>query len=182
MIVQEKTQASSSVNDDIDLDELMDDPELEKLHSERIAALQNQGHGEYRDITEGDFLGEVTGSELVICHFYHQEFYLCKIMDKHLKALVPKYLGIIKEEEKDEDEDDYSENAGTCLGFKMDASLSDKVGAKDCSGLPSLQQNMVSAEECDVICCQLNLSLASSPVQLNQKAWSFRYRGGFFML
>ncbi|XP_021749265.1 F-box/LRR-repeat protein At4g14103-like isoform X3 [Chenopodium quinoa] len=79
MIVQEKTQASSSVNDDIDLDELMDDPELEKLHSERIAALQNQGHGEYRDITEGDFLGEVTGSELVICHFYHQEFYLCKV-------------------------------------------------------------------------------------------------------
>ncbi|KNA08136.1 hypothetical protein SOVF_165340 [Spinacia oleracea] len=102
MIVQEKTQASSSANDEIDLDELMDDPELERLHAERIAALQKeaekrqemkkQGHGEYRDITEGDFLGEVTASELVICHFYHREFYRCKIMDKHLKALAPKYL------------------------------------------------------------------------------------------
>uniref|UniRef100_A0A803LTK3 HSF-type DNA-binding domain-containing protein n=2 Tax=Chenopodium quinoa TaxID=63459 RepID=A0A803LTK3_CHEQI len=65
-------------------------------------------------------------------------------------------------------------DAGTCLEFKMDASLSDKVGVKECSGLPSMQQNMVSAEECDVICCQLNLSLASSPVQLNQNAYSSR--------
>jgi hypothetical protein len=66
----------------------LDDPELEKLHAERIAALKKevekrevlkrQGHGEYREITEGDFLGEVTGSEKVICHFYHREFYRCK--------------------------------------------------------------------------------------------------------
>ncbi|KAM7250238.1 hypothetical protein ACFE04_022121 [Oxalis oulophora] len=99
-------KASSSNNnnhEDVDLDELMDDPELEKLHADRIAALkkeaekrqklQKKGHGEYRDISEGDFLGEVTGSEKVICHFYHREFYRCKIMDKHLKALAPKYLG-----------------------------------------------------------------------------------------
>lgn len=102
MITQEKTQASSSANEEIDLDELMDDPELEKLHAERIAAmkkeaekrqqLKRQGHGEYREITEGDFLGEVTGSELVICHFYHREFYRCKIMDKHMKALSLKHL------------------------------------------------------------------------------------------
>ncbi|KAL2926606.1 Thioredoxin domain-containing protein PLP3B [Bienertia sinuspersici] len=102
MAAQEKTQASSSANEEIDLDELMDDPELEKLHAERIASLKKEaekrqelkkkGHGEYRDITEGDFLGEVTASELVICHFYHREFYRCKIMDKHLKALAPKYL------------------------------------------------------------------------------------------
>lgn len=102
MVAQEKAQASSSVNEEVDLDELMDDPELEKLHAERIAALKKeaekrqqlkrQGHGEYREITEGDFLGEVTGSELVICHFYHREFYRCKIMDKHLKALAPKHV------------------------------------------------------------------------------------------
>lgn len=102
MVAQEKAQASSSVNEEVDLDELMDDPELEKLHAERIAALKKeaekrqhlkrQGHGEYREITEGDFLGEVTGSELVICHFYHREFYRCKIMDKHLKALALKHV------------------------------------------------------------------------------------------
>ncbi|GKV29601.1 hypothetical protein SLEP1_g38510 [Rubroshorea leprosula] len=78
----------------------MDDPELENLHANRIAALKKeaekrealkrQGHGEYREVCEGDFLGEVTGSEKVVCHFYHKEFY--RITDKHLKALAPKHM------------------------------------------------------------------------------------------
>ncbi|WOL12478.1 somatic embryogenesis receptor-like kinase [Canna indica] len=97
-----KSQATTSTIEEVDLDELMDDPELEKLHAERIAALKKevekrevlkkQGHGEYREVTEGEFLGEVTGSERVICHFYHREFYRCKIMDKHLKALAPVHI------------------------------------------------------------------------------------------
>ncbi|XLT14549.1 hypothetical protein HN51_060239 [Arachis hypogaea] len=73
LLAQEKAQASSSSN--------QEDPELEKLHADRIAALKEwkkKGHGEYREITEGDFLAEVTGSEKVICHFYHKEFYQCK--------------------------------------------------------------------------------------------------------
>ncbi|KAH0456421.1 hypothetical protein IEQ34_014328 [Dendrobium chrysotoxum] len=99
LLANDKAQASHTTTDDVDLDELLDDPELEKLHAERIAALKKeaekrevlkrQGHGEYREITEADFLGEVTGSEKVVCHFYHREFYRCKIMDKHLKALAP---------------------------------------------------------------------------------------------
>ncbi|XP_020571586.1 thioredoxin domain-containing protein PLP3A-like [Phalaenopsis equestris] len=100
LVANEKAQTSShAATDEVDLDELLDDPELEKLHAERIAALKKeaekrevlkrQGHGEYREITEADFLGEVTGSQKVICHFYHREFYRCKIMDKHLKALAP---------------------------------------------------------------------------------------------
>ncbi|PAN43304.1 hypothetical protein PAHAL_8G227800 [Panicum hallii] len=103
MVAKDKAQAAPASHDEVDLDELLDDPELEKLHAERIAALKKeaekrevlkrQGHGEYREITEGDFLGEVTGSEKVICHFYHREFYRCKIMDKHLKALAPVYVG-----------------------------------------------------------------------------------------
>lgn len=64
-----------------------------KKEAEKREALKRQGHGEYREITEGDFLGEVTSSEKVICHFYHQEFYRCKIMDKHLKSLAPRHIG-----------------------------------------------------------------------------------------
>ncbi|XBH97964.1 hypothetical protein VPH35_127550 [Triticum aestivum] len=103
VIAKEKAQAAPAIHDEVDLDELLDDPELEKLHAERLAALKRevekrevlkrQGHGEYREITEGDFLGEVTRGDKVICHFYHREFYRCKIMDKHLKALAPVYLG-----------------------------------------------------------------------------------------
>ncbi|KAK6125650.1 hypothetical protein DH2020_040611 [Rehmannia glutinosa] len=102
VLAKEKAHASSSVNQEVDLDELMDDPELEKLHADRIAALKKeaekreklkmQGHGEYREISEADFLSEVTGSEKVICHFYHREFYRCKIMDKHLKSLAPRHF------------------------------------------------------------------------------------------
>lgn len=102
VLSQQKAQASSSINQEVDLDELMDDPELERLHADRIAslkkeaekrqALKKQGHGEYREVTEADFLGEVTGSEKVICHFYHREFYRCKIMDKHLKSLAPRHM------------------------------------------------------------------------------------------
>jgi hypothetical protein len=33
------------------------------------------------EIVEEEFLKEVTGSELVVCHFYHNDFERCKIMD-----------------------------------------------------------------------------------------------------
>ncbi|KAG5541753.1 hypothetical protein RHGRI_021546 [Rhododendron griersonianum] len=88
VLAQQKAGTSMSMNQEVDFDDLMDDPELEKLHADRIAALKKeaekretlkkQGHGEYREISEGDFLGEVTGSDKVVCHFYHREFYRCK--------------------------------------------------------------------------------------------------------
>ncbi|XP_021594423.1 thioredoxin domain-containing protein PLP3B isoform X2 [Manihot esculenta] len=140
LIAQGKAQPSSSINQEVDLDELMDDPELEKLHADRIAALKKevekrealkkQGHGEYREISEGDFLGEVTGSEKVICHFYHREFYRCKkgiaidrligfqdlggkddFTTKSLEILLIK-KGIIseKKDNEDDEEDDYPES------------------------------------------------------------------------
>ncbi|KAF3786794.1 Thioredoxin domain-containing protein [Nymphaea thermarum] len=102
LLAQGKAQAAAPVDQEVDLDELMDDPELEKLHSDRIAALKSEiekrqvlqrlGHGEYREISEGDFLAEVTKTEKVICHFYHREFYRCKIVDKHLKSLAPRHI------------------------------------------------------------------------------------------
>ncbi|XP_057485018.1 thioredoxin domain-containing protein PLP3A-like isoform X1 [Actinidia eriantha] len=41
LLTQEKAPASTSIDQEVDLDELMDDPELEKLHADRIAALKN---------------------------------------------------------------------------------------------------------------------------------------------
>ncbi|EFJ07440.1 hypothetical protein SELMODRAFT_448446 [Selaginella moellendorffii] len=101
MLAAEK-QSTKEAAPEVDLDELMDDPELERLHADRIASLkreaekrqvlQRQGHGEYREVAEEDFLGEVTGSDKVVCHFYHREFFRCKIINKHLKALAPKHF------------------------------------------------------------------------------------------
>lgn len=50
----------------VDIDDLLDDPELERLHAERLyalqkevekrAALQRRGHGELQTVEEGQFL------------------------------------------------------------------------------------------------------------------------------
>ena len=51
-----------------------------------------QGHGEYREIAEEEFLKEVCGSQWVVIHFYHREFFRCKIVDKHLREIAKKHL------------------------------------------------------------------------------------------
>ena len=48
-----------------------------------------QGHGEYREIFEEDFLKEVCGSKYVIVHFFHPEFFQCIVVDKHMKVRIP---------------------------------------------------------------------------------------------
>jgi thioredoxin-like negative regulator of GroEL len=86
----------------VDVDDLLDDPELAKIHEQRLSQIQSErekrqkmshkGHGDLTDITEGDFLEVMTKTELVVCHFFHRDFERCKIMDKHLKILAAKYF------------------------------------------------------------------------------------------
>ncbi|KAI8470204.1 MAG: thioredoxin-like protein [Monoraphidium minutum] len=86
----------------IDVDDLLDDPELEKLHADRIATmkreaerraeLERKGHGGYEEVTEGDFLEITTTTENVVVHFYHRDFERCKIVDRHLAALAKRYM------------------------------------------------------------------------------------------
>lgn len=80
-----------------------DDPLMESIKARRIEQLKAQqaaerinaaqGHGEYREIVEEEFLKEVCGSVNVVVHFYHPEFFRCKIMDKHLRILANKHRG-----------------------------------------------------------------------------------------
>ncbi|KAJ0396070.1 hypothetical protein P43SY_008752 [Pythium insidiosum] len=89
-------------DDDAWLAELDQDPELERLRASRLAQLQAQhkkqqellakGHGEYREITQDEFLKEVTSSPLVLVHFYHNDFERCKIMDMHLNRLAKHHI------------------------------------------------------------------------------------------
>ena len=86
-----------------DFDDFDDDPTLRDLEAKRLAALKAkfgaekqfhaQGHGEYREIVEEEFLKEVCGSEHVVVHFYHTEFFRCKIVDKHMRIIAPQHLG-----------------------------------------------------------------------------------------
>jgi len=90
---------------DSDFDDMLeegDDPIFRKLREDRMAQMKREhhknlehlakGHGEYREIVQDEFLPEVTGSERVICHFFHNEFERSKIMDHHLAILSPLHM------------------------------------------------------------------------------------------
>ncbi|XP_012692696.1 thioredoxin domain-containing protein 9 [Clupea harengus] len=80
-----------------------DEDELERLKERRMEALKRaqkqkqewmaKGHGEYREIpSEKDFFSEVKDSKNVVCHFYRDSTFRCKIVDKHLNILAKKHL------------------------------------------------------------------------------------------
>lgn len=86
-------------DEDNDADE---DSELRMLREKRLRQIQSQqrqkledigkGHGQYRDIVQDEFLHEVTNSMYTICHFYHNDFEKCKVMDHHLHILAKRHL------------------------------------------------------------------------------------------
>jgi len=88
--------------DEFDEDDFDDDDILKQLQQKRMdeykakrdleMKFHQQGHGEYREISEEDFLKEVCGSQWCVVHFYHPEFFRCKIIDKHLRLIAPKHL------------------------------------------------------------------------------------------
>jgi len=52
-----------------------------------------QGHGVYSEITEEkEFFDVCKKSKNVICHFYRDSTFRCKIVDKHLEILARKHL------------------------------------------------------------------------------------------
>ena len=44
-------------------------------------------YGEVRDIVETEFLDIMIKNDKVVCHFYHDQFERCKIMDKHIRKI-----------------------------------------------------------------------------------------------
>jgi len=94
----EASQKRAQVEDDeFDDDDFLNDAEAQDLQNKRLQAMQQKyalerqlqaaGHGEYREITEEEFLKEVCGSQWVVVHFHHHEFFRCKIVDKHLRII-----------------------------------------------------------------------------------------------
>jgi hypothetical protein len=52
-----------------------------------------KGHGEYSEIPEEkEFFNVTKNSENVVCHFYRDETFRCKILDKHLAILAKKHI------------------------------------------------------------------------------------------
>jgi len=82
--------------------DLLEDEDLDELHAQRIKEMKQEamrrqeqmrkGHGSYSEVEEKKFLEEVTTTKHVVCHFFHEDFMRCKVVDKHLNAVCRKYL------------------------------------------------------------------------------------------
>ncbi|XP_070552726.1 thioredoxin domain-containing protein 9-like [Ptychodera flava] len=81
----------------------MDDDDMEKLRQRRLAAMKKEheqkqewlkiGHGQYSELPgEREFFDECKKSKHVVCHFYKDSTFRCKIVDKHLSILAPKHI------------------------------------------------------------------------------------------
>ncbi|XP_028397757.1 thioredoxin domain-containing protein 9-like [Dendronephthya gigantea] len=107
LIEQKVLEAASIVEEQIDselnrLENLKEDDidvvrerRLQQLKKQQVLKqeLRRKGHGEYREIAdEKDFFAVCKESDKVICHFYRESTWRCKIVDKHLTTLAPKHI------------------------------------------------------------------------------------------
>lgn len=97
------TAVEDQVDSEIDRLDHMDSDELDRLREQRLqemkkAASQREewrarGHGQYTEIAEEkEFFDVCKKSKRVVCHFYRDSTFRCKIVDKHLGLLAPKHL------------------------------------------------------------------------------------------
>ena len=91
------------VDAEIERLERMDDDDFEKLRIKRMEALkkaqqqkqemQQNGHGQYTEVPdEKAFFDACKKSKRVVCHFYRDSTFRCKIIDKHLQILSSKHF------------------------------------------------------------------------------------------
>lgn len=81
----------------------MEEDDFEALRRKRMQNLKKmqeqkqewmvQGHGRYEEIPdERAFFDVSKKSKNVVCHFYRDSTFRCKIIDKHLSILAPKHM------------------------------------------------------------------------------------------
>jgi len=103
--IVEKQLAAVEEHVDAELDRLtkVDEDELSLLRQKRMDEMKKvqqqkkeweaAGHGEYTEVSEEkEFFNICKRSKRVVCHFYSDSFFRCKIVDKHLALLAPKHL------------------------------------------------------------------------------------------
>jgi len=84
------------------LDDLEDDPAVQVMRQKRLEELQKdqavraenlaRGHGQYRTISQDEFLKECIASTYVACHFFSGDFKRCEIMDHHLQMIARQHI------------------------------------------------------------------------------------------
>ncbi|KAK3606714.1 hypothetical protein CHS0354_005852 [Potamilus streckersoni] len=107
VLEKQMLQATVAMEDQIDAEiqrlDNLDDDDLEKLRQKRLDSMKQAqkqkqewlaaGHGKYFEVAdEKQFFEECKKSKNVVCHFYRDSTFRCKIVDKHMEILAPKHL------------------------------------------------------------------------------------------
>lgn len=100
-------QATKIIENQVDAEierlDQMDDEDFEVLRQRRLEAMkkaqqqkqewQAAGHGEYSEVAdEKEFFDACKRSKKVVCHFYRDSTFRCKILDKHLTEIAHNHL------------------------------------------------------------------------------------------
>jgi chromatin remodeling complex protein RSC6 len=98
---QQKAEGENDEEGDDGSDE-DEDNDLRRIRAQRLKQIRNaqneklenmgKGHGQYREITQDEFLNEMVSSRKVVCHFYHAEFTRCAVIDHHIQKLVQRHV------------------------------------------------------------------------------------------
>jgi hypothetical protein len=94
-ILDEDDDAEDDEEDDADFElRQIREQRLKQLKSTQREKIENigKGHGQYRMISQDEFLAEVTSSQRVICLFFHRDFPRCEIMHHHLQKLATRHI------------------------------------------------------------------------------------------
>lgn len=90
---EDNNKTDNGDDDDYELRQIKE-ARLRQIRSQHKQKLENlgKGHGQYREITQDEFIQEITGSMNVICHFFHRDFQKCEIMNLHLSKLAQRHI------------------------------------------------------------------------------------------
>ncbi|RUS73448.1 hypothetical protein EGW08_018785 [Elysia chlorotica] len=102
-LLQATQMIESQVDAEIERMEKMDDDDFEAIRQKRMVAMKKAaeqkqewmaaGHGEYSEVAdEKEFFEACKKSKRVVCHFYRDSTFRCKIVDKHLTDIARKHL------------------------------------------------------------------------------------------
>jgi len=102
-LVKATSVVEQQLDAEIDRLDKLDDDDIEKIREKRMKALRKiqaqkqewrqKGHGELSELpSEKDFFETCKQSKNVVCHFYKNSTFRCKILDGHLKKLAEQHL------------------------------------------------------------------------------------------
>jgi len=64
-----------------------------KREMQKVKDMREQEHGKYTEVTdEKEVIKICAQEERCVVHFYHRKFQRCRIMDKHLEEIAPRYF------------------------------------------------------------------------------------------